>query len=111
MKRIFFWGCLALLVSCSGQRKISNQNMAYLYAPGMNFIYPGYRICNLNPDTSRVFFEIPVSDLLYMKEDTSGMFKASFAIGYRVLPGFESRTVVDTGLNYYNSIHDDDSTG
>ena len=107
MSRVFFATCLfMLLIACEGSRKLSNQNLAYLYTPTLNFINPVYRICNIQPDTARVFFEVNAGDLLFMKSDSSEYFHASYALSYSILHNYESKVPVDSGTFYYDQLQD-----
>ncbi|MBL0071292.1 MAG: hypothetical protein IPP34_05500 [Bacteroidetes bacterium] len=61
MKKYLLLITVIVLVSCSGSKKLSNQNLAYLVAPGLNFIYPDYKVYNLKGDSCRVFFSLDAS--------------------------------------------------
>ncbi|MBL0343164.1 MAG: GWxTD domain-containing protein [Bacteroidetes bacterium] len=102
MRLLLFFFVTLVLFSCSGPKKLSNQNLAYLYSPGLNFILPEYRVCNISEDTSRVFFSVKTDELLFMKSDSSGLFKASFAMSYQLLKNYESKLTVDSGIYYFN---------
>ena len=95
--------------SCGPSAKISNRNLAYLYSPGSNFIHPDYRVVNISPDTSRLFFRIPGDELLYMKSDTGQGFNSSFSVGFRLLASLESKELIDTGVVYFESQRIEDS--
>jgi GWxTD domain-containing protein len=103
--------CAAVQAGCSSTNKISNRNLAYLYSPGSNFIEPEYRIVNVTKDTSRLFFSIRPSDLLYVKRDTSTEFYSSYSISYTIYNSYENKEVVDTGSTYfeYQQVLDSDS--
>lgn len=100
---------LLLIVSCAGPQKLSNQNIAYLYSPGLNGILPEYRVCNISQDTSRVFFNVQTSELLFMKMDSSGLFKASFAFSFQLMKNYEAKIPLDTGTKYFECILSEDS--
>ncbi len=85
------------LVSCSGSKKLSNQNLAYLVAPGLNFIYPEYKVYNLKGDTCRVFFNLDASELLFMKADDSLGFMAEYGFTYELYRDYESKQLLDSG--------------
>ncbi len=110
MRFLVFFIAVVLLSSCSGSKKLSNQNLAYLYSPGVNFILPEYRVCNITPDTSRVFFSIQPSELLFMKSDSSGEFKAAFAMNYTLLKNYETKALVDSGVYYFDCIQNLDTS-
>ena len=93
---------MVLLMGCEGSRKLSNQNLAYLYTPTLNLVFPEYRICNIHPDTSRVFFSIHPEELLFMKSSEAVFFSASIAISFNVLYNYESKTPVDSGTFYFD---------
>ncbi len=101
MANIRYLFLILLFWSCAGPSKLSNRNLAHLYSPGINFIYPEYRACNINKDTTRMFFKVKVSELLQMKSGSSDQFNSSIAVSYRVIPDVESRAVVDTGMSYF----------
>jgi len=98
------------LLSCSGPGKLSNQNVAYLYSTGLNFIYPEYRVCNISPDTSRIFFSVNPNELLFKKSDSSDVFMATFAIQYQLMRNYESKIAFDTGTRYFGFEMFEDST-
>ncbi|MBA2413126.1 MAG: hypothetical protein H0V63_09910, partial [Burkholderiaceae bacterium] len=93
---------LVLFAGCEGTQKISNRNLAYLYTPALNFMYPDYRVCSINPDTSRVFFSISSEELLFMKSGDSNSFYASIAVNFRVLFNYESKIPIDSGTLYFD---------
>ena len=104
--RKYFVILLVLICGCETSRKISNQNLAYLYTPALNFIHPVYRICNINPDTSRLFFSINVNELLFMKADQSEAFQTSVALGVKVLSSYDSKIAIDSGTYYFDAFQD-----
>ena len=106
MRIISFFFLLVLLPACESSKKLSNQNLAYLYAPGLNYMHPVYRICNTGTDTSRIFFQAFADELLFMKADEAGGFKSSFALSYLVLPDYESKIPVDSGTVYFEQDQD-----
>jgi GWxTD domain-containing protein len=107
--RISFYGITAACVlfllmiqSCGGPKRISNQNLAYRYSPGINFIFPAYRVYNITPDTTRVFFHINPSELLFVNTDTLMEFRSAFSISFRLLRSFDSREPSDSGTFFYD---------
>jgi len=92
--------CLVVLIGCEGSKKLSNQNLAYLYTSALNFMYPGYRVCNITEDSSRVFFEINPEELLFMNSEQN-IFQAGVAVSYKVLYNYESKVPVDSGTFYF----------
>jgi GWxTD domain-containing protein len=102
MRSGLIFAVVLLLFACSESKKISNQNLAYLFSPGVNIIYPDYRICNLANDTSRVFFNLLPGDMLFMKDDSTGQFKSEVAFFYRVMKDYDSKIPVDTGTYFYS---------
>src|SRR5688572_180975 len=110
MNRLIFLLSILLLLGCQGSKKLSNQNLAYLYTPTLNFIFPDYRICNIQPDSTRIFFSIKPEELLFMKLSDSNAFQASVAITYSVLNNYESKTPVDSGSYFFNFFQEEDST-
>lgn len=109
MIRILLIFFLVVIAGCDGTQKLSNRNLAYLYTPALNFMYPDYRICNITPDTSRVFFSIPNEELLFMKSGDSNLFYASIAVSFRVLNNYESKVPVDSGTFYFDVPQDSNS--
>src|SRR5690349_14673204 len=109
MNRILFIVVVVIAMGCESSRKLSNQNLAYLYTPTLNFIYPDYRVCNIQPDSSRVFFSLLSSELLYMKLLDTNSFQAAIAINYMVLSNYESKVPIDSGTVYYNFEQMEDS--
>jgi len=110
MIRVFAFVSIILLFGCEGSQKLSNQNLAYLYAPTLNFIYPEYRICNINPDTSRVFFSINPDELLFMNSTETGLFQSSIALGFKIMHNYESKIPIDSGTFYFEYVQDSANT-
>ncbi len=100
VKLFLIFTITVLIGSCSSRSKISNRNLAYLYSPGSNFIHPDFRVVNITPDTSRLFYSIHSDELLYMKSDTGASFDASFSINYQLRSSYESKFVIDSGVVY-----------
>jgi GWxTD domain-containing protein len=109
MKSVFILFTLFLLFSCDSTRRAGNRNLAYLYSPGINFLNPDYAICNINGDTSRLFFRLKASELLFTRSDTIGNFKSSFIINYALLQGYDSKFASDTGSHYFEFNQSSDS--
>ncbi len=90
-----------VLVSCSGQKRLSNQNLAYQYTQGLNLVHPYYRVYNISPDTSRLFFHIDPDELLFVSDDSLYQFKSSFSVSYKLLSGYESKAWLDSATRFY----------
>lgn len=97
MKRLVFLFILFVAFSCGSTKKISNQNLSYLYAPGINFIYPDYKAYNFQKDTSRIFYSLPAEDLLFMNQNDSMGFMASYGFTYVIYSNYESKQILDSG--------------
>jgi GWxTD domain-containing protein len=109
MKGIFILFMFILISSCDSSRRAGNRNLAYLYSPGLNFLNPDYAVCNISGDTSRLFFRLKVSELLYTRSDSTGNFKSTFSINYALLQGYDAKYATDTGSHYFEFTQSNDS--
>jgi len=109
MRRIFLLFNLILMFSCGGSKRISNTNLAYRYSPGINFIFPNYTVYNLPGDTSRLFFRIDPSQLLFKNNDSLTGFTADYSVAYALHFNFDSKLPIDTGERFFNQEKVDDS--
>jgi len=109
MKRLLILFTIVLLFSCDSTRRAGNRNLAYLYSPGINFLNPDYAICNISGDTSRLFFRVKASELLFTRSDTIGNFKSSLSINYALLQSYDSKYASDTGSHFFEFSQSNDS--
>lgn len=86
-----------ILSSCAGGSKLSNQNLSYIYNPGLEELHPQFKVVNVRDSLSRLFFKIDATELLYTRKQGDDVFSANFTITYQIIPAFEAREVLDSG--------------
>jgi GWxTD domain-containing protein len=87
---------LAVLSACTAGRKISNQNLASLYTPDLNFTFPKFRYYNFSTDSSRLYFRFPASDFLAVSSSADGQFSISADVLIVIHPSYESKVTLDS---------------
>lgn len=88
---------VALLSSCAGGSKLSNQNLSYIYNPELEELHPQFKVVNVRDSLSRLFFKLDATELLYTRKQGDDVFSANFTITYQIIPAFEAREVLDSG--------------
>ncbi|NNF02142.1 MAG: GWxTD domain-containing protein [Bacteroidia bacterium] len=101
MQRILIYFLFASLVSCSGGRYLSNQNIQEIYRAGANTINPEFEVFHVNKDSSRLYFKINVDELLYKDPEGQGNLKARFALYCTIYTSYDSKIVLDTITTFF----------
>jgi len=76
--------------------KVSNKNLAYGYKKDVLFLHPDYSTFHLNDSSSRLYFKINSSELLYIKKEENQNFAANIKVSVRLFSSYESKTVIDS---------------
>lgn len=97
MKKVFFvlLGVL-LLYGCPTSRKISKQNLSYIYRRNNNFLHPSYAVYHENDSTSRLHFKIDSEELLYTRQGIDQEFTATIRISYTLTSSYETIDLLDS---------------
>ncbi len=99
LKRIYILGFafIALgLVSCDTNKGLHRKNVAQLYQQQNVFIKPQLSVYHSSQTQTKVFFEVPSTELLYKKSKQTGEFEASLDIEYKLYNSYEDLTVNDS---------------
>jgi GWxTD domain-containing protein len=92
-----FWiSSLLILSSCGGGSSFSRPNVNYLYDFKSLAPRPNYLVYHVNNDTSRVYYRISSSELLYMRDEAQGLYEANFSITYKLVESLENPISLDT---------------
>jgi GWxTD domain-containing protein len=97
---IAFFSCAALLLLCtcrSGIPAVSRQNQAGFYDPQAELLRADFVMHNESPATSRLFFRVNASQLLYTRPLNSTVYSAKLLLSYILHPRNSHTTVADSG--------------
>ncbi len=70
--------------------------MAHLYQEDEVSIRPLFQAFHLNDSLTRIFFQIESVDMLFMRNESSGMYEAVGLIEFRAYPSYENLSVIDS---------------
>lgn len=104
VRRLLAFSAIALLVSaCGGNKGLTSRNMAHLYQQESVLMRPDYYVFNLNADQSELHFRLLSHDLLYMRPNDEGLFKADVRIRLRLYSSLENPVLLDsTSYHFYD---------
>ncbi|TND01029.1 MAG: hypothetical protein FD123_4301 [Bacteroidetes bacterium] len=84
-----------IFAGCNTGSRLGNQNMASLYSGKENTLHPHYALFNIDASTTRLFFRISNSELLYTREGSGDEFSAQLLLLYKLYN--EKNTLIDSG--------------
>jgi len=95
---LYFIGLLlmVLIASCGGTRKLSNQNVASMYAPDLNFTFPKFRTYNFSSDSVKLFFKLKIADFLSVNDGTNDHFSINASLLLVLYSSYESKVILDS---------------
>ena len=92
----FLLTLLIFTLSCGNSKRLSNQNLSLLYNTDKTFLHPQYSLFHFSKDSSRFYFQITESNLLF-KRNTENIFEANVVLKFELLPSYQDITVLDSG--------------
>ena len=92
----FLFTLLIFALSCGNSKRLSNQNLSLLYNTDQTFLQPQYSLFHFSKDSSRFYFQIAESNLLF-KRNTENIFEANVVLKFELLPSYQDITVLDSG--------------
>jgi GWxTD domain-containing protein len=95
---------LLILAGCEVTSKVSLKNLVSLYQPEKQFSDLECCVFHTSDSTSTLFVRVVYSDLVYEKDQFTGLFTSSYSLNYKLTSGYEFKDVLST-----NSIVSGDS--
>ncbi|MDQ3189980.1 MAG: GWxTD domain-containing protein [Bacteroidota bacterium] len=105
---IILFTLIGILISCETNKKISNQNVAFLYkreAPSFN---PEFSVLHKNDSISELHFKISSSQVLYARPTPNDPFSANISLSFKVFDDYEARITSDTASIVINDVASED---
>lgn len=99
---------LGMMISCETNKRIGDQNVAFLYkreAPSFN---PDFSILHVNDSISELHFKISSSQVLYARANPDAPFTANISLSYRVFEDYETHLTYDTATTIINDVANND---
>ena len=87
---------VVLFSSCSSLGK-SKQNYAHLYKSTGQLVNPDYIIYHHEEDSSRLYFQIESSKVLYTRKNKGDVFSGRVLLHYEILENISSKVILDSG--------------
>jgi GWxTD domain-containing protein len=87
---------ISAFISCGPGKRISNQNVAYLYKKENTYLNPEYTVLHLNDSVSELFFRISSNEVLYAKAAPNEPFSAQVKISIRLFDDYDAHIIFDT---------------
>lgn len=91
--RIFFFSFV--LVSCTGSRDISTQNLASLYRSPEVFFHPEFSLFHFNDSLSRLYLKVNPEEFLFVRRDDNH-YKANLKVTILKTYSYEANYPLDT---------------
>ncbi len=92
----------ASFFSCSSIGK-SQQNYAFLYKSSGQMVDPEYVIYHHHLDSSKVYFKMESSKILYTRKNKADFFSGKVLLHYEIVKDISSKEIIDSGSFF---IHD-----
>ena len=106
MKKLIFISSLftlfSFVYSCSTIGNVQ-QNYAHLYKSTGQLVDPDYIIYHHQTDSSKVFFQIESSKILYTRKNKTDVFSGKILLHYEILENISGKSIIDSGSFF---IHD-----
>lgn len=97
---IYVFVITLVLVACSGNRGINNNNYAFLYKP-VKDLNPEFIVYHVNATTSRIYFRVPKKDIGFKKLSVDEDESARLRLSAKLFPNYDNQLAVDTVSAYY----------
>lgn len=95
-----------ILIACSGNRYLQNNNFSYLYKPVKEF-NPEFIVYHISPTTSRIYFKVPKQDIAFKKFTVDEEESARIRLSAKLFTSYDSQIAIDTASAYYTKSLDD----
>ena len=96
LSKIFLFIILVLANFLIAQKNLSKENFAKSYQPDAVFLHPDFLIYNQNDSISALYYTFEYSELKYIGNTDSTVFKANFQIKYAVYSNYEGKVLIDS---------------
>lgn len=95
---IFF--VAVLFFACSGNRRLSNTNYAFLYKP-VKELNPEFLVYHLNATTSRIYYRIPKKDIGFKKLSVEEDESARLRLSSKLFSSYDNQVAIDTASAFF----------
>lgn len=99
---------IGTLFSCETNKRISSQNVAFLYKREAPTFNPEFSVLHINDSISELHFKISSNQVLYARPSSSAPFSANVVLSYRVFDDYEARLIHDTASIIINDVANED---
>ncbi len=93
---IIIFALIGILFSCETNKRISNQNVAFLYKREAASFNPEFSVLHINDSVSELHFKISSNQVLYARTAPGAPFSANVTLSYRIFDDYEARLTYDT---------------
>lgn len=95
-----------ILIACSGNKLLQNNNYSYLYNP-VKELNPEFIVYHLSPTTSRIYFRVPSKDIGFKKLAVDEEESARIRLSAKLFTSYDNQIAIDTASAYYTkSLYD-----
>lgn len=96
----YLFTIILIIAACAGNKRISNQNYAFLYKP-VKELNPEFIVYHLNATTSRIYFKIPQKDIGFKKITVDEGESARIRLSAKLFSSYDNQFPVDTASAVY----------
>ncbi len=98
MGRKFILVCIAglSLFACTTTKRLSTQNIQFMYDRQYQNIFPEYRVFNVNDTIADLFVRVNAADLLYVRYTGESTYKANYKLSWRLYSDFDQSLLIDS---------------
>lgn len=94
---LLFFSILLAVSACTTKEGFQSNNLSYIYNPTQLALRPYFVIYHKNDTLTEVHYRIESSDLLYVRNATTGMYESEGRLDFSLVPSFEETNVLDSG--------------
>jgi len=87
---------LLAMFACTGSKKLSRQNLSYLYNAAERSFSPLYRVYHVSDTKTEVYFKLHKDEILFTRENPESDFSARVTLSYILYNSYESTDIADS---------------
>jgi len=105
-KYIAFTFFMAILWGCQSNRLVTKDNFSNVYSFLDVGVRPEYVIYHESKESTKLYFKIPTSSLLYTRADKQSPFSSRVEIKYILRNSYDDPSITDSSSVYFEDIND-----
>ena len=104
---LLLFSALLALTACDTKQGFQANDLSYVYNPSQLALRPHFVIFHKNDEITEVDYRIECSDLLYVRNSSTGQYESEARLDYSLVKSFEETTILDSGTVIIKDASDD----